>query len=264
MKLTEEQAIQYWMDKAQGHLSEDQEQQLMEYLAGNPELKAELEQNQALWSQLEKLERPAPSEAMDARFDGWLHGYAAAAAGQERGWQERLTVWWRLHWQPSLAFLAVGLLVGALVLPGSQEPEQLAQEVKDMKKMLMLTLIEQPQAQERIKAVSLASELPTKNPDQVVVQALVTTLNQDPSINVRLSALEALMAYGENDKVRRALIQSIARQSSPLMQVALADAMVLLQEKAAVDSFNQLLDSAQVNESVESKIKSTIETLKAI
>lgn len=263
MKLTEEQVVNMWKDHAEGKLNGHQAQELMDYLEQHPGLKVELQQNEHISLRLQELEHPTPSSAMDARFEAWMSGYTSAVS-QKPTWQLRLNTWWRMHWQPALAFLAIGLLLGALLVPKGQESANLADEVRDMKKMLMLTLIEQPQARDRIKAVNIATELPGKQPDQAVIEALISTLNQDVSNNVRLAALEALMAYGGNEQVRKALIHSIAKQTSPLMQVALADAMVLLQEKSAADSFSQLLDSAQVEESVASKLKSTIATLKSI
>jgi len=76
--------------------------------------------------------------------------------------------------------------------------------------------------------------------------------------------LEALSPYGKQSEVRQALIQSIKLQNSPLVQVALADAMIMLQEKAAVESFKDMLQSEDVDESIKPKLQSTIETLRSI
>merc|ERR1712072_359159 len=152
----------------------------------------------------------------------------------------------------------MGLVIGIFFIPKQQnDVADLTAGVQKMKEMLMLTMIEKPQAQDRIKAVNLTKELP--NVDTKVTDALISTLNQDESINVRLAALEALIPYGKQSEVRQALIQSIKLQNSPLVQVALADAMIMLQEKAAVESFKDMLQSEDVDESIKPKLQSTIE-----
>lgn len=262
MKLSKDLATEWWMDNLEGQLDAERKLQLDAYLKENPELATELLETTAFWMQMENLESPAPSEAMDLKFEAMLSGYQSAAHRRVFDWAP-LTQWFRANWQVGFAALVIGLFIGTLVIPKpTQEVDQLAAEVQDMKKILMLTLIEKPQAQERIKAVNMVSEMPRS--DEKVIEALVFTLNQDPSNNVRLAALEALMVYGSNSSVREALVSSIVTQESPLLQVALADAMVLLQEKSAAAQFSKVLSSPKVDDSIKSKLESTIQTLKEI
>jgi hypothetical protein len=67
--------------------------------------------------------------------------------------------------------------------------------------------------------------------DEKVINALFTTLNNDLNVNVRLVALEALTQFAKDAIVREGLVKSLAVQDSPMVQVALADVMVKLQEK---------------------------------
>ena len=57
------------------------------------------------------------------------------------------------------------------------------------------------------------------------------------------------------------LVQSILEQDSPLVQSALADVMLKLQEKRAVKSFKKLLKQKDLNGMVKTKIEQTISRL---
>jgi hypothetical protein len=62
----------------------------------------------------------------------------------------------------------------------------------------------------------------------------------------------------KNPAVREGLVQSIVQQESPLVQSALADVMLKLQERRAVHSFKKLLLQKNLNNLVRSKIEQTI------
>ncbi|MEP0365346.1 MAG: HEAT repeat domain-containing protein [Cyclobacteriaceae bacterium] len=263
MKITDEIAITWWADRLEGNLDDEKSSLLDEYLSENTALKIELEQSRELWSKMEMLQSPEPSQTMDQRFEAMLQGYGSAKEHRSSSLWDMIQTWITSNWQAAAPALIVGVIIGFFLLPKQAgEVKELTSEVQDMKKMLMLSMIEKPQAQDRIMAVNMVSEIPKA--DEKITASLVSTLNNDPSMNVRLAALDALMHYAKHESVRAALIKSINLQTSPLLQVALADAMIALQEKSAVESFSHLLDSAQVDESVKSKLESTIKTLKEI
>jgi HEAT repeat protein len=124
---------------------------------------------------------------------------------------------------------------------------------------MMLSLLQNPSASERIRAVSYTNEITHVNPN--VAAALLATLNNDPNVNVRLTTLEALTHFARDPVVREGLIQSILQQDSPLVQAALADAMLKLQEKRAVLPFKKLLQQKDLNGMVRTKIEQTITRL---
>ena len=137
--------------------------------------------------------------------------------------------------------------------------QALSEQLREMRQMMMLSLLQNPSASERMRAASYASESKTINPD--ILSALLTTLNNDPNVNVRLTTLDALTQYARNAAVREGLIQSILQQDSPLMQAALADVMLKLQEKRAVPSFKKLLQEKGLNDMVRSRIEQVITRL---
>jgi hypothetical protein len=141
----------------------------------------------------------------------------------------------------------------------TKQLEALTAQVHEMRELMMLSLLQNPSASERLRAVSYTSEIRHVNPN--IAAALLATLNNDPNVNVRLTTLEALTHFARDPAVREGLIQSILQQDSPLVQAALADAMLKLQEKRAIQPFKKLLQQKDLNSMVRVKIEQTITRL---
>jgi hypothetical protein len=58
-----------------------------------------------------------------------------------------------------------------------------------------------------------------------------------------------------------ALVKSITRQESPLIQVALAELMAAIQEKNAVKEFEKVLERNDTPEEVKKRIQKNLEVL---
>jgi hypothetical protein len=165
---------------------------------------------------------------------------------------------------PRLA-LAASLLVAGFVggyflkSPEDKSVKQLTQQVGELKEMMMLSMLEKESATERLKAVSLSSDM--NQVSKKVTTALFKTLNGDENVNVRLAALDVLMNYAKDGEVRAELIKSISVQDSPLVQVALAELMVTLQEKKSVSELKKLLKSDKTPKEVKGKIEKSIDIL---
>jgi hypothetical protein len=167
----------------------------------------------------------------------------------------------------TIILIVVGLGIGYLIeSPGIQvmriitgEVASLNGDIRDMKKMMMLSLLENPSASERIRGVSFTTQIKSANKE--VIEALLYTLDNDPNVNVRLVTLEALTQYSDDAAVREGLVQSIVKQDSPLLQSAMADVMLKLQEKRSVESFQKLLQQKDLDNSIRGKIEQTITKL---
>jgi HEAT repeat protein len=102
-----------------------------------------------------------------------------------------------------------------------------------------------------------------KNVNDKVIVALFTTLNNDENENVRLATLDALVRFADNPKVREGLVASLLRQDSELMQVALANVMLQLQEKRSVTPLKKLLEIKNINTMVKKKLEQTVKHIEA-
>ncbi len=131
--------------------------------------------------------------------------------------------------------------------------------MSDLKEMMMLSMLEKESATDRLRAVSLTSDMTTVS--DKVTDALFKTLNNDNNVNVRLAALEAIKPYVKDSNVRKQLVMSIGQQDSPLVQVELAQLMVIIQEKKSVKELQKLMDSDRTPKEIKSKIKESIEVL---
>ncbi len=234
---------------------------LMEQLieAGEMDL-MQLRELAGLDEQIRKMESPVPSIQLDDQF-------YAALAKEKKALKSKnsfsMPDWNFLFPRLALAtvLILIGFSAGYFVQSPSKKNEvsQLTEEVSELKEMVMLTLLEKESATQRLKAVSLTSEM--EGASEKVTNALFAALNKDENVNVRLAALDALKAYSKDGAVRTKLIESIVVQDSPLVQMALAELMVSIQEKKSVGALRQLLQSEKTAKEVKSKISESIEVL---
>lgn len=210
---------------------------------------------------LQMAKDPSTSMELDSRFYQMLNEEKARASKSAFGFQGFSMNFSVPRFAFAVVLLVAGFVGGYLInKPGAKsEVASLTQEVSDLKEMVMLSLLEKESATDRLRAVSLTTEM--NEASQKVTKALIHTLNQDPNDNVRLAALDALRPYVKDGQVREELIRSIAKQSSPLVQVALADLMVALQEKKSVKELEKLLESSDTPKEVKERIQEGIQRL---
>ena len=258
-------------------LTEDERAEVEAHLAGCDSCRQELATSAHLWELMETIPAPEPPAGTLIRFNAMLDAYKTSGATSGIGATPGSGIMARLKqlftMQPgfamaySLLLVVLGIFLGHWVnnpppvAPPSdkQQLEALSAQVSDMREMMMKSLLQNPSASERIRGVSYTSEITTVNPG--VIEALLTTLNNDQNVNVRLMTLEALTHYASNPAVRAGLVESIPQQESPLVQAALADVMLKLQEKNAIRPLKKLLQQKNLNSLVRSKIETAIARL---
>lgn len=248
--------------------------ELEAHLMKCPVCQAEADSLRQLWQLMGKLPAPEPSVTARVRFDAMLNTYTETATTGQESVVETLLAKLRQLWTPKSAFrlaysfvlLSIGTAAGywlhrpaASPVAYQQQMDVLSAQVQEMRQMMMLSLLENPAASQRLRAVSYTDEI--NQVDGQVVEALLTTLNNDPNVNVRLVTLEALAKLADHSTVREGLVQSITRQESPLVQSALADVMVKLQEKRSIKPLRQLLLDDKLNQFVKGKIEQSIRDL---
>jgi hypothetical protein len=213
-----------------------------------------------LSDQLKSWDAGEPSMELSSRFYETL---ADAKRGEKKKFVVHLPTWTEL-W-PRLAFGVAMLIVGfgsgyMLQSSGSNKDVALLHEqVIELKEMMMLSMLEKESATDRLKAVSLTNEMDQVS--QKVTSALLQTLTTDANVNVRLAAIEALKPYVQDSRVREGLIQSIAKQESPLVQMSLAELMAAIQEKKSVTELKKLLQRDRMPNEVKKKINESIDVL---
>jgi HEAT repeat protein len=161
-----------------------------------------------------------------------------------------------------LALLVVGIGAGALLTGGSGSGKVAAlhQELQDMRRTVALSMLDRPSATERLEGISWSAGL--DKPGDKTIKALVDKLDGDPNVNVRLAAVDALYLFRADPAVKASLVRSLAKQESPLVQIALIDLLVEIRERRAADALKQLIGTAklapQVKEHAELGLKQII------
>ncbi len=211
--------------------------------------------------QLVTIELPSPSIKLDDQF------YTMLAAEKKKIQPATLKFSWP-QWSvlfPRLAIAASFAIIGFiggywLQRPGAnREVIALTNEIGALKEMVMFSLLEKESPTERLRAVSLASDMTQVSQD--VTRALFRTLNEDENVNVRLAALEALKPYVRSSQVREELVRSIAKQDSPMVQLELATLMATIQEKKSVKELQRIVESDKTPKEVKNKIRESLKVL---
>lgn len=233
--------------------------------------RAEAAQYRQLHVQMAGLPVPAPDEArMQDDFNALLAGYGQAQRAATPRLPSRLRQWLEhLIASPltgrlafGVAMLLLGWAGGYWARPETDGPkgtDPRVSQAETERRDMVLTLIGRSSATDRLRAVSYTDEL--QQADERVIKALLFTLNHDENVNVRLVTVEALYRFANDPAVREGLVKSIALQESPLVQLALADAMVALHEKRSVAQLRQLLRQKGMDASVKEKLESSISVL---
>jgi Putative zinc-finger len=254
-----DQAKEQLADFLAGTLGPAEAGELDAHFAQCPACRQESEGLRETWRMLGLLEQAEPSAAVRARFYDSLEGYrqgmaSAAPAARRRPLFE--WGWWTpgraLGW--SAAVLLAGLALGYGIAQRQSSPGDLArlrEEVYSMRQMVALSLLQQQSASERLRGVDYAGRV--EQSDTEVRTALLHAVNHDPNVNVRLAAVDALRRFASSPAVRNTLDQTLARQDSPLVQIALIDLMVEMRDSQAVPALQDLERSPAVNKDVKQR-----------
>lgn len=269
MKNMDKEQFEEWaMDYLSDTLNAEEKSRFENFLVARPEYRENFETLKMTWSQLDALSFPEPSETMDEKFYGMLHSEMDKKEQHTFNWINTLKSYLDFLFKPQLAYgivlLLIGLGMGYYMNSGKNllgtEPKMVhADETNEVREKLVLTLLEQPSANQRLQGINEAVKF--KDADDKVIKALLKTLNNDDNVNVRLAAIESLVNYLDNPIVREGLVASIVEQDSPIVQVTLADLMVALQEKKSIEPFKKLMRTQELNGAVKQKLEKSIQKI---
>jgi len=251
-----------------GELDQTSMEKIQAHMAECSSCREEMEDLSTLWTKLGVLPEERPSNGLRQRFYRMLEEYKEEM-NQERPVQHLRKFFSSLFghsWsrRPALQFgfsfllLFIGLTIGYFIRTGSQSAE-LRREVQGMRQMLAVSLLEQRSSIQRLRGINLSYDL--KEPNPQTIDALLNTLDSDPSINVRMAAVDALYLFYDFPSVKEGVIHSLSQQTSPLVQVALVDLLVTMQERQALESFKKLIQVNELDPGVKQKLERGIQEL---
>jgi len=258
-----------------GRLDPAARERVIDHLDSCSACRAEMAELGVVWRGLEAMSEPEPSEALRTRFLEMLNAYEEGyqEAQRKQAYAVPRKTWWaglvpsRPAWQ--VAFSAALLLAGALggrylaaprpVASPTQEMAQLRGQIEDLRQLVTLSMLQQDSPSARLRGVTYSYQV--TQPDQQVEQALLHAANHDSNINVRLSAVDALAKFAHNPEVRRALVDSLPVQDSPLVEIALIDLLVEFHDKDAAPELRKLARDAEANQEVRERASAGLQKL---
>jgi hypothetical protein len=217
----------------------------------------------AIWKKLAILPMEQPSEASRERFEAMLHAYQTGRAEKSvAGFDaaHRASGWSFMNWLRSpvgavawsAALLVIGIFAGNYFSGthsrSSDEIAAMRDELRSTRQLVVLSMLQQQSASERLQGVSFSQREGQLDPQ--VVSALVHTLRYDNSVDVRLAALDALSRHGSQPQVRKDVLDALQQQQSPLVQVALIDQMVEWRDPDASQRLKNFVQTPNLNPTV--------------
>lgn len=272
----------HFIDYQDGTLPPDDSAQLRAHLASCPTCQRE-------WSALQEITRkldtlPAtelPSARLRENFYAMLEThqreadapspFALARSRLDRFFSALLPAQPALQFAFALALLAGGLLVGQRFLAPARvvvtedttaktELAALRAKVESMDQLVTYSLLQQKTTSSRLQNVLASMDL--KTPDREVLTKLVGALAFDPSVNVRLSAVEVLAQHADDELVRAGVLTALTRERAPLVQVAMIELLANAGERNAEPVFDQIVRDEAIDSNVRDAARRALASLR--
>jgi len=232
-----------------------------------PDCISVMDEQLQLWQELSEVSVPQVSPKLHSDFYRSLQAYEAEHSSSQltpspKGEESRVVKMWNgpLKWAIAASLFAIGILVGRGW--GTSDVQQpLMAEVDDSKTSYFSYASDTRSISASDKIMAIQEIKDESRPNQKIIEALYKALLNDPNINVRITAVETLMHFAEEPRAREYLIRAIPYQESALVQIALADAMFILEEKGSANAWEELLQSENVEPDVKNHISETLEIL---
>ena len=150
----------------------------------------------------------------------------------------------------AVALVLIGGLIGIFLIKSGQDEQisLLKKELDTTRAMIINSLQNQSSPSRRITGINASFEL--NQADDEIVSVLIYTMNNDSNINVRLAAIEALYRFSSEEKIRNALVNTLATQKEPVIQLTLINMLVKLREDRAIQPMQKLIEDKETLESV--------------
>jgi hypothetical protein len=252
-----------------GELSAAESSRLRGHLLSCSACQQEFQELNETWMRLGILEEEQPGPELRRDFYRRLEDFKKELAPGPRTTGIRSLARFLPGWKwatPALRFASVAAIVamgfaagffsGAAKKNDGTQLAALNREMGDLRQQVSLALLSQPSASARLQGLSMTSEL--QDPGPALINTLLATLDEDPSVNVRLSAVDALYLFADREDVRAAIPGLLARQTSPLVQIALIDLTVSLREKRAAAALKRILADSRIMPEVRQRAQAGI------
>ena len=248
------------------------------HLASCPECQRDFAALTQTATALDAMPTPQPSPRLRRNFYAMLeeekHSAVSTIAGTRR--QHRVALWqWILSPLAAAALIAVGFLLGERTasrvksdMPASTEPtrtelgalrDQVAKQNEQIERMTKLvvasTIFQQQQSPANSRLSDVLAKAKQASVDDKTLEQLVLAVTLDPSVNVRLRALEALYPHADREFVRAGMLAALPREQNPLVQLELIDFVASAQDPNATPVLENISADESANTTVRDAAK---------
>jgi hypothetical protein len=259
-----------FIDYQDGSLPGDEAAELRAHLASCPVCQREWAALQEISAKLDCLsETPEPAPRLREQFYAMLDThqrdadapspFALASGKIDRFFASLLPGRPAPQFAFALTLLLAGVFFGTQLTPkptaavptddsDKKELADLRAKVNSIGQLVTYSIQQQRSTSERMRAVLATMDL--KSPDRKVLTDLVGSLAFDPSINVRLSIVEALSQHADDSLVRAGVLSALPRESAPLVQVAMIELLAGTRDEASKPVFEKLSHDGAVDQNV--------------
>ncbi len=244
------------IDYIDGKLSSGERAMVEKELAENESAARLYEQLKQLMSQIDRAQKFEPSASLKLNFGKVLH--QEISNSKSRPTFPETSVGKQVFLQPMILRIAAGFIfvmvcvgIGYWINKNNEQQREitrLRQEMDSTKRMMMTMMTNQQSASQRMLGVAASYQM--EKPDDEIVNALLKTLNEDPNTNVRLAALEALGKFHQQEHVRTVLINALAKQKDPVVQISLIRLMVEMKEKSVIKELDRITKDKEIIKAV--------------
>jgi hypothetical protein len=231
-------------DFTENKLSQSETRMVQQHIEQCPDCAALYQDFATVLPMLNNWQAEAPA-SLDKAFYAMLAQEKESSLKANPQTEPKIKPLW-LYWQVAAAVVLVvaGFAAGRLSLwPAQQEIAQLKEEISETKNLVMLSMLKQGSASDRIKAVSYSYQMDKAN--QEILDALINTMLYDTNPNVQLEAINALSRFTNDASVRQALIKALRTQQDAILQITLIEILADIGEEDALPEMKRLMQDPE-------------------
>jgi hypothetical protein len=227
------------------------DEEIIAYLEGG--LDENIRRNMAAWietseharnrvSEFQELERVFSDSFNYEPSPEMLYTFREKIA-EQREQSGRVYKWYRIA--AAILLMVAGFGAGRFTMNADQSTEQLSDlknEVRVLQQMVMMNTLKDHSASERLQVINMIEKTPS-NLDEELIMALVRTMNNDESPNVRFASVQALRKFIDYEAVTEQMVHSLGEQDDPLVQIAMINFLTEAGEKAAIAPLTKIANN---------------------
>ena len=183
-----------------------------------------------IYQGIEDIDEEEPPVANQARFDQWLEsqktGHSSGGGSVRYLFIKRLS-----------GIAAIGILLLSAYLAFSPEKSNVDSYAINEE---MKSFLESSSSSERIRAINVSADGAAIDNQAEIIALLSYTLENDPSSNVRLAAVEALADYVDHPEARTTLISALSKDRDGAVKVAAINALSNFNNQEVIETFEKI------------------------